>query len=56
MQRCTNCGKYPFCNYIINPAIENKCDLWIKRSYFIKKEDEECINQQERLAEIKKNK
>ena len=57
MQRCTNCGKYPFCNYIIDPAIKNECDLWTKREYFIKKEsDIICINQLEKQVENKKNK
>lgn len=30
--RCTNCGRYPFCYWIIIPSIENECDQWIKRS------------------------
>lgn len=38
MNRCTNCGKYPFCNEIIDPLVS--CKNWSKR----KLEDKEDKN------------
>lgn len=32
-KRCTNCGRYPFCEKIENPATENNCEKWIRRNY-----------------------
>lgn len=29
MKRCGNCGKYPFCKYIVD--INKVCNKWIKR-------------------------
>ena len=29
MERCTNCGKYPFCNNCNNP--QGNCGKWVKR-------------------------
>lgn len=30
-KRCTNCGKYPFCERIENAGEENDCQYWNKR-------------------------
>lgn len=30
-QRCTNCGKFPFCYEIQDASAENNCEKWIKR-------------------------
>ena len=30
-KRCTNCGKFPFCSYIVESSKDNQCSLWIKR-------------------------
>jgi hypothetical protein len=32
MNKCTSCGKYPFCENIN----ESGCNEWIKRSYEVK--------------------
>lgn len=36
MRRCTNCGKYPFCELINEDtvSIDTNCDYWIKRRLF----------------------
>ncbi len=31
MARCTNCGKYPFCEKIENPSENNDCKEWKRR-------------------------
>lgn len=33
--RCTNCGKYPFCENIEEASIENDCLDWTKRDVTI---------------------
>lgn len=38
-KKCTNCGKYPFCNDIKEPSKVNDCWKWIKREVEVKKND-----------------
>ena len=39
MKRCTNCGKYPFCEDIQEAGAENNCENWVKRNIEEIKED-----------------
>lgn len=49
VHRCTNCGKYPFCNYITKCDIPNNCNLWVERGL-----SDICYKQQEELVQDKK--
>lgn len=31
IQRCTNCGRHPFCTFIKDPSKPNNCKIYLKK-------------------------